>query len=85
MDPFILRQSQIEGVHITTLLPLPLSCCRIRALPVEPEHLDEQRKLSFHHRDPFDRLLIAQAIAEEIPIVSCDEAFEEYSVRLVWR
>jgi PIN domain nuclease of toxin-antitoxin system len=57
----------------------------IEVLRVEPEHLDEQRRMSFHHRDPFDRLIFAQAIVEEMPIVSCDDAFEDYSVRLVWQ
>ncbi len=56
----------------------------IEVLQVEPEHLDEQRKMPFHHRDPFDRLIIAQAIAEEIPIVSRDSAFEKYSAQLIW-
>ena len=53
-------------------------------LPVEPEHLDEQRKLPFHHRDPFDRLMIAQAITEEMTIVGRDAEFEAYTVRLDW-
>lgn len=57
----------------------------IEVLQIEPEHLDEQRRMSFHHRDPFDRLIIAQAIVEEMPVISRDDAFEDYSVRLVWR
>ena len=56
----------------------------IDLLSIEPERLDEQRKMPFHHRNPFDQLTIAQAIAEEMPIVGRDEAFEEYSTRLVW-
>jgi len=39
--------------------------------------------LPFHHRDPFDRLLIAQAIAEQVPIVSQDKAFDAYPVNLI--
>jgi PIN domain nuclease of toxin-antitoxin system len=57
----------------------------IEVLPIEPEHLDEQRSLPFHHRDPFDRLIIAQAIVEEMPVVGRDEAFTDYSVQLVWK
>ncbi len=57
----------------------------IDVLQVEPEHLDEQRKMPFHHRDPFDRLIIAQAITEEMTVFSRDSAFEEYPIRFVWR
>jgi len=56
----------------------------IDVLPIEPGHLDEQRKLPFHHRDPFDRLIIAQAISEEMTVVGRDDAFQEYPVPLVW-
>lgn len=56
----------------------------IEVLPIEPEHLDEQRKLPFHHRDPFDRLIIAQAIVEEMKLITRDEAFAAYEVRCVW-
>jgi len=56
----------------------------IEVLQVEPEHLDEQRTMPFHHRDPFDRLIIAQAITEEMTVVGRDDAFGEYPVRLVW-
>jgi PIN domain nuclease of toxin-antitoxin system len=40
--------------------------------------------LPFHHRDPFDRILIAQAISEGIPILSEDPAFRDYPVQIVW-
>ena len=40
--------------------------------------------LPMHHRDPFDRLLIAQAIAEGIPIATNDPAFAAYGVQIVW-
>jgi PIN domain nuclease of toxin-antitoxin system len=41
--------------------------------------------MPFHHRDPFDRLIIAQAIAEEMTVVGRDDVFEKYPVRLVWK
>lgn len=56
----------------------------IEVLPIEPEHLDEQRKLPFHHRDPFDRLIIAQATVEKMEVVSRDEAFTAYEIRCTW-
>jgi PIN domain nuclease of toxin-antitoxin system len=40
--------------------------------------------LPFHHRDPFDRLLAAQAIEERCPIVSADPMFRKYGVKRVW-
>ena len=40
--------------------------------------------LPFHHRDPFDRLLVAQAISEGIPIVSTDRVLDQYSVTRIW-
>jgi PIN domain nuclease of toxin-antitoxin system len=55
----------------------------VRLLNIELEHLRINSTLPFHHRDPFDRLIIAQSIAEEIPIVSVDSAFDKYSVALI--
>lgn len=40
--------------------------------------------LPHHHRDPFDRLLVAQALADSLPIVSVDAALDAYGVRRVW-
>jgi PIN domain nuclease of toxin-antitoxin system len=47
-----------------------------RILPIEPKHAAALITLPFHHRDPFDGLLIAQAIVEAIPIVSVDAALD---------
>jgi PIN domain nuclease of toxin-antitoxin system len=40
--------------------------------------------LPFYHRDPFDRLVIAQAMTEQVPVVSVDAAFDQYPVRRLW-
>lgn len=48
------------------------------------EHGDEISRLPFHHRDPFDRLMIAQSMWEQIPIVSADLAFDAYSIKRIW-
>jgi len=40
--------------------------------------------LPFHHRDPFERLLVAQAIVEEIPILSADKVLSQYSIQRIW-
>ncbi len=41
-------------------------------------------RLSLHHRDPFDRLIIAQSLTEKMPIASIDKAFDAYSVERIW-
>lgn len=51
-------------------------------LPIEPEHTLQVSKLPFHHGDPFDRMIIAQAMTEAIPIISTDDSFANYSVEL---
>ncbi len=53
-------------------------------LPIRYEHILTLESLPLHHGDPFDRLLIAQAIAESLPIVTSDEKFKAYDVKLIW-
>ena len=53
-------------------------------LPVEPRHTAALIAMPYHHKDPFDRLLIAQALVEGIPIVSADGAFDPYGVTRLW-
>lgn len=53
-------------------------------LPITLEHATEVEGLPFHHRDPFDRLLIAQAIVEKFVLVSADSAFDTYPVQRLW-
>jgi len=55
-------------------LPQQLADNDIEILPISLAHLGIVSTLPFHHRDPFDRLLIAQAITEQLPIVSIDAA-----------
>jgi len=47
-------------------------------------YADMQLRLPHHHGDPFDRLLIAQALVDNIPIVSIDTVFDQYGVVRVW-
>jgi PIN domain nuclease of toxin-antitoxin system len=53
-------------------------------LPIEVQHTAALTTLPFHHRDPFDRLLIAQASVENIPVISGDAAFAAYPVTCIW-
>ena len=53
-------------------------------LPIDFEHTVELTSMEFHHRDPFDRLLIAQSIVENLTIISIDEIFDKYNVKRIW-
>jgi PIN domain nuclease of toxin-antitoxin system len=53
-------------------------------LPISLDHAAAVSTLPFHHRDPFDRMLVAQAIWEQMPIASGDTAFDAYPVQRVW-
>jgi len=53
-------------------------------LPVSIAHTACVSGLPFHHRDPFDRLIIAQGLVEKISILSIDEIFDEYGVQRIW-
>ena len=56
-----------------------------KILPIKREHLITLATLDLIHRDPFDRIIIAQAIAENIPLVSSDDIFQQYPVNRIWR
>lgn len=68
-EKIILQQSQENGV---TLLNMSF------------RHIVKTAALPFHHRDPFDRLIAAQALEEKMQLLSCDVVFDEYGVKRVW-
>lgn len=78
----------------TGKLPLPepsgpylvreLSENGIEVLPIKLDHVLRMENLTAHHRDPFDRILIAQSIEEKLPLVTADPVFERYPVKLIW-
>jgi PIN domain nuclease of toxin-antitoxin system len=53
-------------------------------LPIALEHAAAVRELPFHHRDPFDRLIAAQAREEEMALVTVDTVFTKYGVKRIW-
>ena len=53
-------------------------------LPILFEHTLKLTKLDLHHRDPFDRLIIAQSLVEKMPVISKDKFFDAYKVRRIW-
>lgn len=56
----------------------------VQALPVSLDHAAAVERLPWHHRDPFDRMLVAQASLEGAALVSRDEAMRPYGVTLIW-
>ena len=65
-------------------LPRELPRRGLRLLHIELEHALAVEHLPRHHRDPFDRLLIAQAQAERLTIITADEKFRAYDVPVMW-
>lgn len=65
-------------------IPEQLMINDIEILPIALPHLTLISSLPFHHRDPFDRLLIAQSIVEDLPIASIDKVFDAYGVNRIW-
>ena len=57
---------------------------QIEIIPINYEHLLQLSKLTAHHNDPFDRLIIAQAISEELIIITRDKLFKNYKVKQIW-
>ena len=53
-------------------------------LPITPAHILTNSVLDFHHRDPFDRLMIAQAKSEGLTLISKDKEFYNYNINLIW-
>jgi PIN domain nuclease of toxin-antitoxin system len=54
-------------------------------LPISSPHIVAYSELPLHHRDPFDRLLIAQAMQENLPILGNDDAFDAYPIQRIWK
>ncbi len=57
---------------------------RIECLPMTIDHLLALERLPMHHRDPFDRMLIAQSMEEDRPIITADPRFKQYPIRVIW-
>ncbi len=66
------------------LIPEKIDENEIEILQIDLQHLSEMMQLPLHHRDPFDRVIIAQGICEKLPIITCDEAFGFYDVDVIW-
>ncbi len=66
------------------MFPKQLQLNRIEVLDITVDNLVKLTILPFHHRDPFDRLIIAQGLVEELPITSADTIFDAYGINRKW-
>jgi PIN domain nuclease of toxin-antitoxin system len=57
---------------------------RIEVLAISLDHVLRLEFLPPHHRDPFDRMLIAQSLEEDLPLVTADLVFQDYGVKVIW-
>lgn len=69
LDEYMAEKSVLPNLEIKPLFWT--TCCRVSLLP-------------FHHHDPFDRLLIAQALEDKLPVITSDAIFKKYGVTVVW-
>jgi PIN domain nuclease of toxin-antitoxin system len=72
------------GEPSRSFLPREIARNSFELLPISLDHATMVEGLVLHHRDPFDRLLIAQAMTENISLVSADAVFDEYGVPRLW-
>lgn len=81
-------KTQLKRLELPVALPdmirIQQTDNALRILPIQLDHIYTLSKLEAHHNDPFDRLLIAQAISEDMKLVSIDGAFADYPVQVLW-
>ena len=58
---------------------------QIEVLPITFEHIEVLHQLELHHRDPFDRIIIAQCMSEELTIFTKDQNFNSYPIKIKWQ
>lgn len=69
---------------LDTYLLKQIQANRIEVLPLHAPHVFKSLELPSHHRDPFDRMLVAQALSENLAFVSRDKALRAYPAKIVW-
>jgi PIN domain nuclease of toxin-antitoxin system len=75
---------KFDALSLTTELPRHSEEEGFEELPISMEHAVRAGLLPLHHRDPFDRLLVAQAQALNAPILSADTVLDQYDVKRLW-
>lgn len=81
-------KSQLGKLNLSSPLPNFIETQQrvnnLQILPIELSHIYALESLPNHHRDPFDRILIAQAMVEKMPLLSIDVIFDAYPVQRMW-
>lgn len=72
------------GEPAAEFLPREIATNHFELLGIELSHATFVESLPLHHKDPFDRLLVAQAILNKLPVVSSDPVFHQYGVMRIW-
>lgn len=72
------------GESSQSFLPREIARNNFELLPIRLSHVTSVEALPWHHRDPFDRLLIAQSMVEGLPLVSGDVIFDQYGLSRLW-
>jgi len=84
----IIAKVQVGKLKLPTpvrdFLTLKLRENGVLILPLTFDHVRRLEELPLHHRDPFDRILIAQSLEENLPLITADSLFKNYAVRLIW-
>jgi len=78
------KAGKLDAVQILKAIESDELQGEVAILPTEARHVVRAGMLPLHHRDPFDRLLAAQALELGIPILSRDRVFERYGVKRIW-
>jgi PIN domain nuclease of toxin-antitoxin system len=78
------KKGRLDVQDLLDRLPQEIEEEGFLVLPISIEHGLRAGALPEHHRDPFDRMLIAQAQAEHLPIVSNDTVFDSYGIKRIW-
>jgi len=66
------------------LIPRQIEDNGFELLNIKLDHISKLTLLAYYHRDPFDRMLASQCLSDELPIISCDETFDNYIVKRIW-
>lgn len=81
-------KSQLGKLNLSSSLPNFIETQQrvnnLQILPIELTHIYALEALPSHHRDPFNRILIAQAIVQKMPLLSIDAVFDVYPVQRIW-
>jgi len=73
----------VPGSDIDSILQ-NLDSFRIQTIPIRASHLRALQGLPLHHKDPFDRILIAQSKAKHLPLLTVDREIRQYQVDTIW-